>query len=109
MEISRNAEARAAVENIQQVYRILKGYGFRTISALIWAWFKVLIFIQVSYSGGLQGIWVIPYAVEDGMTCLFPNMDAIWPAMGFAVGIKRLLIAMEQQGCLEEIPGLMFY
>jgi ATP phosphoribosyltransferase regulatory subunit len=29
MEISRNAEARAAVENIQQVYRILKGYGFQ--------------------------------------------------------------------------------
>ena len=30
------------------------------------------------------------------------------PATGFAVGIKRLLIAMEQQGCLEEFPGLMF-
>ena len=106
MEISRNAEARAAVENIQQVYRILKGYGFQNYISFDLGMVQSFDFYTGIIFRGLTRDLGYPICGGGRYDMLVSEYGCDLPATGFAVGIKRLLIAMEQQGCLEEIPRI---
>ena len=104
MEISRNAGAQAAIENIHQVYRILKDYGFkRYISFDLGMVQSFDFYTGIIFRGITRGLGY-PLCGGGRYDMLVSEFGHDLPATGFAVGIKRLLIAMEQQVCLEEIP-----
>jgi len=104
MKISHNAKCRAAVENIYQVYEILKGYGFDRYVTFDLGMVQSFNFYTGIIFRCITGELGYPICGGGRYDNLVSEFGRDLPATGFAVGIKRLLIALERQGKLVEVP-----
>ncbi|NLX70814.1 MAG: ATP phosphoribosyltransferase regulatory subunit [Clostridiales bacterium] len=104
MEISHNAKSQAAIDNIQQVYRIIKDYGFQHYISFDLGMVHSFDFYTGIIFRGITRDLGYPICGGGRYDMLISEFGCDIPATGFAAGIKRLLIAMERQGCLKEIP-----
>jgi ATP phosphoribosyltransferase regulatory subunit len=104
MKISRNPKCRAALENIYQVYGILKDYGFDRYVTFDLGMVQSFNFYTGIIFRGITRELGYPVCGGGRYDRLVSEFGRDLPATGFAVGIKRLLIALERQGKLEEIP-----
>ncbi|MFO7153513.1 MAG: ATP phosphoribosyltransferase regulatory subunit [Caldicoprobacter oshimai] len=104
MKISRSPKCRAALENIYQVYGILKDYGFGRYITFDLGMVQSFNFYTGIIFRGITKELGYPVCGGGRYDRLVSEFGRDLPATGFAIGIKRLLIALERQGKLEEIP-----
>lgn len=104
MKISHSPRCRAALENIYQVYEILKDYGFDRYVTFDLGMVQSFNFYTGIIFRGITKELGYPVCGGGRYDRLVSEFGRDLPATGFAVGIKRLLIALERQGKLEEIP-----
>lgn len=105
MKLSKNPRCQRALQNIDQVYRILKQYG---LSGYIT--FDLGMVQSLNYYTGIifRGITKeLGYPICGGgrYDNLLSEYGADLPATGFAIGLKRVLMALERRQGLESIPG----
>nr|MBO2494443.1 ATP phosphoribosyltransferase regulatory subunit [Clostridia bacterium] len=106
MKISRNPKCRAALENIYQVYGILKDYGFDRFVTFDLGMVHSFNFYTGIIFRGITRELGYPICGGGRYDRLVSEFGRDLPATGFAVGIKRLLIALERQGKLKQVPGV---
>ncbi len=98
--LSDNAGCRAAVENLRSVYDLLDSLGFSEYISIDFgilhdiAYYSGIIFRGITPNIGFP---VLSGGRYDGLLEKFGSDEA---ATGFALGIKRIMIAMERQGIL---------
>jgi ATP phosphoribosyltransferase regulatory subunit len=104
--LSRNPRCQAAIENIRQAYGILKDCGFEGCITFDLGMVQSFNFYTgIIFRGITKGLGY-PLCGGGRYDRLVSEFGYDVPATGFAIGIKRLLIALERQGKLEEIPGI---
>jgi len=108
---SDHPRCRAAVENLRTVYRILEKFG---VADCIFVDFGMLQSLEY-YSGlifrGISGDIGHPLLSGgryDRLLGEFSETGESIPATGFALGIKRTMIALERQGSLEKLPPVEY-
>lgn len=106
MKISRNSKCMAALENVNQVYGILKAYGFERYVTFDLGMVHSFNFYTGIIFRGITGELGYPICGGGRYDRLVSEFGRDLPATGFAVGIKRLLMALERQGKLEQKPGV---
>jgi len=106
IKVSRNLKCRAALENIYQVYEILKDYGFERYVTFDLGMVQSFEFYTGIIFRGITRELGYPICGGGRYDKLVSEFGCDLPATGFAVGIKRLLIALERQGKLEEVPNV---
>lgn len=105
MKLSQNPRCQRALQNIDQVYRILKNYGLSSYIT-----FDLGMVQSLNYYTGIifRGITKeLGYPVCGGgrYDNLLSEYGPDLPATGFAIGLKRVLMALERRQGLESIPG----
>jgi ATP phosphoribosyltransferase regulatory subunit len=106
LKLSNNSRCKRAVENIQQVYEILKDYRLDSYIT-----FDLGMVQSINYYTGIifRGITKeLGYPICGGgrYDNLVSEFGYDLPATGFAMGIKRVLIALERQQGLKKIPNI---
>lgn len=104
MRVSRNPKCRAAIEDIYHVYEILKDYGFERYITFDLGMVQSFEFYTGIIFRGITRELGYPICGGGRYDRLVLEFGHDVPATGFAVGIKRLLIALEAQGKLDEVP-----
>ena len=104
--IANNPRSRAAIDNLYAVYAILDDYGLSEYIT-----FDLGMIHSINYYTGIifRGMTDdIGYPICGGgrYDKLVSEFGYDIPATGFALGIKRLLIALERQGSLSSKPGI---
>ena len=104
--IANNPRSRAAIDNLYAVYAILDDYGLSEYIT-----FDLGMIHSINYYTGIifRGMTDdIGYPICGGgrYDKLVSEFGYDIPATGFALGIKRLLIALERQGGLSSKPGI---
>ncbi|MBM7581497.1 ATP phosphoribosyltransferase regulatory subunit [Caldicoprobacter guelmensis] len=102
--ISRSPKCKDALENVYQVYGILRDYGFDRYVTFDLGMVQSFNFYTGIIFRGITKELGYPVCGGGRYDRLVSEFGRDLPATGFAVGIKRLLIALERQGKLEEIP-----
>lgn len=98
--ISEDSGCREAVENLKNVYTLLAEYGLsQSISIDFGMLHDIAYYSGIIFRGLTPGIGfpVISGGRYDELLAKFGEAQ---PATGFALGIKRVMIAMERQGLL---------
>ncbi len=98
--LSRKQECIKAVENLRQVYTLLSDYGLgEFITVDVGMLHDIAYYSGIIFRGLATGIGfpVVSGGRYDG---LLEKFGKAAPATGFAMGIKRVMIAMERQGLL---------
>lgn len=95
---SSNASARAAIDNLGQIYRLLQQYGVANQVHL-----DLSIVKPLDYYTGMVLEGYVPnlgYSLCSGgrYDHLSKEFGGEQPAVGFALGIERLMLALEKQG-----------
>jgi ATP phosphoribosyltransferase regulatory subunit len=94
------AACRAAVENIREVYQILCDFGYGNVVTIDFGMLNNFNYYSgIIFRGMANGIGV-PLLSGGRYDDLLREFGADYPATGFAVGIKELLIVLEKQGML---------
>ena len=102
--ISSYPRCRAAVKNLEEVYDILSECGFEQYLSIDLGMLK-----DIDYYSGIIFRGVIDdlgYSLLAGgrYDALCESFGRALPATGFAIGIKRVLVALESQGKLKKLP-----
>lgn len=98
--LSDNDECAKAVEDLRGVYELLKTYGLeKYLSVDFGLLHDIAYYSGIVFRGIATGIGfpVVSGGRYDGLLEKFGRSE---PATGFALGIKRVMIAMERQGLL---------
>jgi ATP phosphoribosyltransferase regulatory subunit len=104
--LSNNPRCEAAIDNINQVYKILKGYGFQQYISFDLGMVQSFNFYTGIIFRGITKELGYPICGGGRYDRLVSEFGYDLPATGFAMGIKRLLIALERQQGLEMIPKI---
>ncbi|NMA95888.1 MAG: ATP phosphoribosyltransferase regulatory subunit, partial [Clostridiales bacterium] len=104
--LANNPRSKAALKNLYAVYEILDDYGLSKYIT-----FDLGMIHSINYYTGIifRGITdKLGYPICGGgrYDNLVSDFGYDIPATGFALGIKRLLIALERQGDLEARPNI---
>jgi ATP phosphoribosyltransferase regulatory subunit len=100
LKLSGNTGCRKAVENLRSVYELLAALGYEDFISIDFgilhdiAYYSGIIFRGITPGIGFP---VLSGGRYDGLLKKFGSNE---PATGFALGIKRVMIAMERQGNL---------
>ncbi len=104
--LTRNEEARAAIQHLERVYALLQEMGCAECVCFDLGTVKRLSYYSgIVFTGLVQevGAAVLSGGRYDNLADDFGKHI---PAVGFALGVKRALIALERQGGLAPIPPL---
>lgn len=106
---SDHPRCRAAVENLRSVYRLLEEFGVAEYISVDLGMLQSLDYYSGIIFRGISGDIGHPLLSGgryDRLLGEFSDTGESVPATGFALGIKRTMIALERQGSLEKLPGV---
>jgi ATP phosphoribosyltransferase regulatory subunit len=106
LKLTKNERCTRALENIAQVYRILKNYGVSKYIAIDLGMVQSLDYYTGIIFRGITKELGYPICGGGRYDNLAAEFGADVPATGFAIGIKRILVAQERQNRLAQIPGI---
>lgn len=106
MKLSRNERSLRALENIDQVYGILKNYGLSKYITFDLGMVQSLNYYTGIIFRGITKDLGYPICGGGRYDNLMAEFGLDIPATGFAMGIKRVLIALERQHGLVQLPGI---
>jgi ATP phosphoribosyltransferase regulatory subunit len=101
---SQNERCRAALVNIKQVYSVLKDYDLNRYISIDLGMVQSLNYYTGIIFRGITKEIGYPICGGGRYDKLVSEFGRNLPATGFALGIKRVLIALERQQRLEQIP-----
>lgn len=103
--LTENAEALSALEHLKKVYALLCSFGLSSYVSIDLGTVKSLSYYSGMVFTGLvknYGSYVLSGGRYDGLAEGFGKRI---PAVGFAMGLKRILKVLERQGKLEKEAG----
>jgi len=106
MKLTQNPRCIKAVENINQVYNILKAYGLEKYISFDLGMVQSLNYYTGIIFRGITSNIGFPLCGGGRYDSLLSEFGYDIPATGFAIGIKRLLISLEKQKKLKKIPPI---
>ena len=100
LKISDSEECKDAVNNLKSVYSLLKAYGFADYISIDFSMLHDIAYYSgIIFRGVTPGIG-FPVVSGGRYDELISKFGEDMPATGFALGIKRVMIAMERQELL---------
>lgn len=105
---SSNPRCRAAVDNLRQVYEILCDFGVADCVSIDFGMLQSIDYYSGIIFRGISGELGYPLLTGGRYDKLIGEFGEDVPATGFAMGIKRILIALERQGSLLHVPAVEF-
>jgi ATP phosphoribosyltransferase regulatory subunit len=106
LKLTKNERCSRALENIAQVYRILKNYGVSKYIAIDLGMVQSLDYYTGIIFRGITKELSHPICAGGRYNSLAAEFGADMPATGFAMRIKPILVALERQQGLEKIPDI---
>jgi ATP phosphoribosyltransferase regulatory subunit len=106
LKLTKNVRCTRALENIAQVYRILKNYGVSKYIAVDLGMVQSLEYYTGIIFRGITKDFGYPICGGGRYDNLAAEFGADMPATGFAIGLKRILVALEHRHGLEQIPDI---
>ncbi len=106
MKLTQNPRCINAIENINQVYNILKAYGLEKYISFDLGMVQSLNYYTGIIFRGITSNIGFPLCGGGRYDSLLSEFGYDIPATGFAIGIKRLLISLEKQKKLKNIPTI---
>jgi len=106
MKLTQNSRCAEAVRNIYQVYEIIKAYGLEEYISFDLGMVQSLNYYTGVIFRGISKNMGFPLCGGGRYDNLLSEFGYDIPATGFAIGIKRLLIALEIQKKLKPIPSI---
>ncbi len=103
--LTRNERCVKALDNINQVYQILKNYGLSEYIAIDLGMVQSLNYYTGIIFQGMTREMGYPICGGGRYDTLISEFGMDVPATGFALEVNRILIALERQSELERLPG----
>lgn len=103
--LTRNERCVKALDNINQVYQILKNYGLSEYIAIDLGMVQSLNYYTGIIFQGMTREMGYPICGGGRYDTLISEFGMEVPATGFALEVNRILIALERQSGLERLPG----
>ena len=97
--------ALSAISHLKQVYDLLVSFGYGKYISVDLGTVKSLSYYSGVVFTGLSGVIGAPVLSGGRYDNLAKDFSSDFPAVGFAIGLKRLLVALERQGTLVKAPG----
>ena len=94
-----------AISHLKQVYDYLVSFGYEQYISIDLGTVKSLSYYSGVVFTGLSGAIGAPVLSGGRYDNLAKDFSSDFPAVGFAIGLKRLLVALERQGSLVKAPG----
>ena len=104
-QLTQNEEARAAVAHLREVGRILSDMGYEKNICFDLGTVKRLSYYSGVVFSGFVGELGVPVLSGGRYDSLADDFGRHIPAVGFAMGLKRVLVALERQGNLPAAPS----
>jgi ATP phosphoribosyltransferase regulatory subunit len=104
--ITENKRCKKAIDNIRQVYDILNDFGLKDYISIDLGMVQSIDYYSGIIFRGITSELGFPILAGGRYDQLVKEFGYDLPATGFAMGIKRLLMALERQGNLDHIPGI---
>lgn len=102
--ISNNEKCDKAIENIRSVHKILKAFGYDSFLSFDLGMVQTFNFYTGIIFRGITSDLGYPICGGGRYDRLVQEFGVDMPATGFAIGIKRLLMVLERQNSLQQIP-----
>ena len=106
LRFSSSKRCRAAVENLREVYDILCQFGVQQYISIDFGMLQSIDYYSGIIFKGMSGDLGQSLLSGGRYDKLLGEFGLEAPATGFALGIKRSMIALERQGGLRRIPGI---
>lgn len=103
--LTQNERSVRALDNINQVYQILKNYGLSEYIAIDLGMVQSLNYYTGIIFQGMTREMGYPICGGGRYDTLISEFGMDVPATGFALEVNRILIALERQSGLERLPG----
>lgn len=103
---SSSARCQAAVDNLREIYDLLRDMGMESYISVDFGMLQSIHYYSgLIFKGYCTGLG---FSLLSGgrYDALLGRFGKDMPATGFAMGIRRLLLGLEQQGKLEALPGI---
>lgn len=97
-------EALETVTYLEDLYGMLKSFGYENYITLDFGTVKSLSYYSGIVFTGLTGQVGSPVLSGGRYDNLARDFGRNFPAVGFAIGLKRVLVALERQGSLVKVP-----
>ncbi len=104
--MTQNQRCVKALDNINQVYQILKNYGLSEYIAIDLGMVQSLNYYTGIIFQGMTREMGYPICGGGRYDTLISEFGIDVPATGFALEVNRILIALERQSELERLPGI---
>jgi len=101
-----NQPCREAIENLREVYSILSDFGFEEYLSIDLGLLQSMDYYSGITFKGISNTIGQPLLAGGRYDNLLLEFGKAIPATGFALGIKRTLLALEKQGALLPLPGI---
>jgi ATP phosphoribosyltransferase regulatory subunit len=101
-----NAICRAAIENLREVHSILSDFGFGEYLSIDLGLLQSMDYYSGITFKGISTTIGQPLLAGGRYDNLLLEFGKAVPATGFALGIKRTLLALEKQDALLPLPGI---
>lgn len=105
---SKHPRCRAAVDNLRAVYALLRDMGFEKRISFDLGLLQSLDYYSGIVFKGISSSLGMPILTGGRYDRLLSGFGREMSATGFAMGLKRILIALEKQGMLEEVPAIAY-
>jgi ATP phosphoribosyltransferase regulatory subunit len=102
--LSQNNRCRSALQNIGTVYELLCQYGYEAYISIDLSMLQDIDYYSGVIFRGITGDLGYPLLTGGRYDGLIGEFGREMPATGFAMGIKRVLIALERQKVLQDLP-----
>ncbi len=103
--LSQNDRCIRAITNIKAVYDLLCSYGYEQYISIDLSMLQDIDYYSGVIFRGITGDLGYPLLTGGRYDGLLGEFGTEMPATGFAMGIKRVLIALERQKVLQSIPA----
>lgn len=100
LKLSGGYESRKAVNNLKEVYELLSFFGLKKYISIDFGMLHDIAYYSGIIFRGITPMLGFPVVSGGRYDGLIERFGAPAPATGFALGIKRVMIAMERQGLL---------
>ncbi|MDP2891599.1 MAG: ATP phosphoribosyltransferase regulatory subunit [Bacillota bacterium] len=104
LRLSHSKRSEAAVENIRAIYTALCRYGYEKYISIDFSMLQSIDYYSGAIFRGITKDLGYPILTGGRYDGLLGEFGLALPATGFALGIKRVMIALERQGALQSIP-----
>jgi ATP phosphoribosyltransferase regulatory subunit len=105
LELSHNRRSEAAVENIGAIYSLLCQWGYEPYLSIDMSMLQDIDYYSGAIFRGFTKDLGYPLLTGGRYDSLSAEFGRDMPATGFALGIKRVMVALERQGSLQISPG----